>query len=198
LEQSVSGGEESLSTEALQFLRTGVTPTLNKVKDRANTLLRESRGDFDREIPGDQRTLSPSDYGFHNALRRPDGRLMFLDFEYFGWDDPAKMISDFLLHPAMALSTVHKRQFLESACADLDPSSGRLEARVLAVYPLWALKWILILLNEFVPELRRRRQFAGSGDGGHEIRMRQLGAARRLLSHVESCLAVNRIEGLIT
>ena len=38
------------------------------------------------ELAVDHRTLSPSDFGFHNALRRSDGRLAFLDFEYFGWD----------------------------------------------------------------------------------------------------------------
>ncbi len=41
------------------------------------------------------RTLSPSDFGFHNALRRPDGTLCFLDFEYFGWDDPVKLVVGF-------------------------------------------------------------------------------------------------------
>src|SRR5207248_1561644 len=51
------------------------------------------------EISLEARTLSPSDFGFHNALRRPNGQLAFLDLEYFGWDDPAKTICDFLLHP---------------------------------------------------------------------------------------------------
>jgi hypothetical protein len=63
------------------------------------------------ELPADQRTLSPSDFGFHNALRRPDGQLVFLDFEYFGWDDPAKMVADFLLHPGMGLAEPLKRRF---------------------------------------------------------------------------------------
>jgi hypothetical protein len=42
--------------------------------------LGRSSAPFDREIPRTERTLSPSDYGFHNALRRPDGTLVFLDF----------------------------------------------------------------------------------------------------------------------
>ena len=60
-----------------------------------------AKAPVEAELPVEQRTLSPSDFGFHNALRRPDGRVVFLDLEYFGWDDPAKMISDFLLHPAL-------------------------------------------------------------------------------------------------
>src|ERR1700680_1391707 len=41
---------------------------------------------FDAELPQEWRSLVPSDFGFHNSLRRPDGSLAFLDFEYFGWD----------------------------------------------------------------------------------------------------------------
>lgn len=54
-------------------------------------------------------TLSPSDFGLHNALVREDGSFVFLDFEYFGRDDPAKMVADFMLHPAMGLSSEGRR-----------------------------------------------------------------------------------------
>lgn len=36
-----------------------------------------------------QRTLSPADHGFQNTLVR-NGQLVFLDFEYAGWDDQAQ------------------------------------------------------------------------------------------------------------
>jgi hypothetical protein len=60
--------------------------------------------DFDAELAEEMRTLSPSDFGFHNAIRKTDGTLCFIDFEYFGWDDPVKLTADFLHHPGMALS----------------------------------------------------------------------------------------------
>ena len=43
--------------------------------------------------------ISPSDFGFHNTLVRPDGELQFLDFEYAGFDDPAKLVGDFYACP---------------------------------------------------------------------------------------------------
>ena len=49
------------------------------------------------------RVLSPSDFGLHNALRGPDGQLRFVDFEYFGWDDPVKLVSDTAIHPGSDL-----------------------------------------------------------------------------------------------
>src|SRR5258708_29751946 len=40
-------------------------------------------------------------FGFHNALLRPSQELCFLDFEYAGHDDPAKMVGDFFSQPAI-------------------------------------------------------------------------------------------------
>ena len=57
-----------------------------------------------RRIDPSRRTLSPSDFGFHNARRRADHSLIFFDFEYFGWDDPVKPVCDFVLHPGMTMS----------------------------------------------------------------------------------------------
>ena len=59
--------------------------------------------DFGAELPQEWRSLVPSDFGFHNSLRRSDGSLAFVDFEYFGWDDPVKLTADILLHPGRTL-----------------------------------------------------------------------------------------------
>ena len=132
-------------------------------------------------IEPEHRTLSPSDFGFHNALRRPDGRIVFFDFEYFGWDDPAKMVVDFLLHPGMDLSGGLKQRFLASMLGGLRDDPG-LEARVELVYPLFALKWCLILLNEFLPKHMERRALA-SAEPVDVVRLRslQLSKARRII-----------------
>ena len=42
--------------------------------------------------------LSPSDFGFHNILSHHNN-LYYIDFEYAGWDDPYKLIADFILNP---------------------------------------------------------------------------------------------------
>lgn len=136
------------------------------------------------ELETANRTLSPSDFGFHNALKQEDGRLVFLDFEYFGWDDPAKMVSDFLLHPAMTLSSSLKIRFLEGVLQGMDSDQG-LRARIETVYPLFGLKWCLILLNEFLPEsLNRRRHSSGADLDQAELQQRQLEKSRQMLQQV--------------
>jgi thiamine kinase-like enzyme len=143
----------------------------------------QARGiDPTQEVSIEARTLSPSDFGFHNMLRRPNGQLAFLDFEYFGWDDPAKTIADFLLHPGMQLPAELKQQFFADALAVFS-GCPNIEARVRAVYPLFALKWSTILLNEFTLDHMPRRSFA-VGASGVWSQTAQLEKARRLLGQV--------------
>ncbi|MBZ5557442.1 MAG: aminoglycoside phosphotransferase family protein [Acidobacteriia bacterium] len=140
--------------------------------------------DLRRPLARGLRTLSPSDFGFHNARRRPDGSLVFLDFEYFGWDDPAKMVADFLLHPAMTLPEPLRRRFVDGVVRSFrgDPALRR---RVEVVWGLYGLKWCLILLNEFVPRDLSRRRFAAARPARADVaRRRQLRKAERLLATV--------------
>ncbi|MEQ8319685.1 MAG: phosphotransferase [Rhodospirillales bacterium] len=113
--------------------------------------------EFDQNLPLTQQTLSPSDFGFHNALRNRAGDLVFIDFEYFGWDDPAKLTADFLLHPGFHIDELQKRRFCKAAhelFLNDDPDFG---ARLRALYPLYALRWAMIMLNPFLPEWQSRR-----------------------------------------
>lgn len=136
----------------------------------------------DGNLPPPLRTLSPSDFGFHNALRRPDGRLVFLDFEYFGWDDPVKLTADTLLHPGMMLTDAAKRRFADGALAlygARDPGFG---GRLAQLMPLYALRWCMIVLNEFLPERWEHRVRAGEAADRPAVLDRQLTKARGLLT----------------
>ncbi len=140
---------------------------------------------FDEDIPFSKRTLSPSDFGFHNALWRSD-RIVFLDFEYFGWDDPAKMTVDFLLHPALPMQINHalKNKFVRGL-VDHFKEIRDLEDRIQIVYPLFAMKWIMIILNEFLPADLLRRQFAEKdAQDKNAIQVKQLEKGQRLLGRL--------------
>jgi Phosphotransferase enzyme family len=172
--------ERTASREPLlaHFLEEEVIPFRKTAEQWCRDFCREHGIDPESEISIDARALSPSDFGFHNTLRRRDGRLAFLDFEYFGWDDPAKTISDFLLHPGMELPLALKQQFFAGAISVFS-ASPKIEARVRAAYPLFGLKWTTILLNEFTLDHGPRRSFAvGAGSWGPTA---QLEKARRLL-----------------
>ena len=131
----------------------------------------------------DERILSPSDFGFHNALKSPSG-LVWLDFEYFGWDDPAKTMTDFVLHPAMKIDVDARRSFWVGACGSLS-RGGNLAARAKLLYPLHGVKWCLIILNEFLHDGEERR-LGASGEKvvARTLRLGQFSKARQLLRTV--------------
>jgi hypothetical protein len=178
-------GPETAPHQTLgDFLAGEFTPLLDQVTRWSESHLRDTGVSFPMELSWPQRTLSPSDFGFHNALRQRDGRIIFLDFEYFGWDDPAKMIADFLLHPAMDLAPGLKRKFVSAVLRRFAEFPG-LRGRVESVYPLFGLKWCLIMLNEFLPNELLRRQFASAaGAERSALQRQQLAKARELLNRI--------------
>lgn len=162
------------------FLVAELEPTWALVASRFRDLAGVT---FAEELCRERMMLSPSDFGFHNALRC-DGGLVFLDFEHFGWDDPAKLVCDVVLHPAMGLSPALGECFLagmEAVTAD-----GDLRRRVRALMPVLGVKWCTILLNEFVRADLQRRQFALGQSSPAHLRAAQLNKARRMLERTRS------------
>lgn len=135
-------------------------------------------------IPREHWILSPSDFGFHNALRRPSGRLCFVDFEYAGWDDPSKTLADFFLQPAIPPPrTRYEDVFRVINNAAGNPPAFRERARLL--HPVFGIKWCCILLNEFLPLDATRRGYAQPHVNPAERREQQLRRLSLLLDELE-------------
>ena len=94
---------------------------------------------------------------------------------------------DFLLHPGMMLDDRLKRRFVTCAQAGFADVPA-LAARTRIVYPLFGLKWALILLNDFLPE-----RFVPAA---RERRATQLGKAQALLGRLAGEYANNPFHGL--
>jgi len=110
------------------------------------------------DLPSSMQILSPSDFGFHNALLK-DNKLYFLDFEYFGRDDPVKLMSDFIWHPGMSLSNSQKNIWLKGVF-EIFKKDPNIHVRFHAAWPLYGLRWSLILLNEFLKDGWQKRVYA--------------------------------------
>jgi hypothetical protein len=133
------------------------------------------------ELPPDQRCLSPSDFGFHNALQAADGSIVFLDFEYAGWDDPARMAADFFAQIAVPVPPVHLDHFL-AACLAPFPGAADLSLRARLLRPVYQVKWCCIALAVFLPTSLARRLFADSrAEIGH-LKQAQLFKAQQILN----------------
>ena len=136
-------------------------------------------GSTERALSRANQTLSPSDFGTHNALRTSGG-LAFIDFEYFGWDDPVKLVADVMWHPGMALAPAARQKFFAGAAEVYKVDSGFL-SRFEREAPLYGLRWALIVLGEFLPEVWQRRLAAGAAADAPAARARQLAKAAALV-----------------
>jgi len=170
-------------TSLFDFLDGTFVPAFERMLATSRAQLSRAGISFAEALEAERRSLIPADFGFHNCLRRSDGTLCFVDFEYFGWDDPVKLTEDFLLHPGMTLTPAMRRHLRAGAkrCYGSDPTFGD---RLKALQPLFGLRWVLILLNEFLPERWEQRVNAGASTSWEEAKAWQLGKARSLLARL--------------
>lgn len=138
-----------------------VTTTLEeKYQTLAEQLI--SHSEFNTLISEDERILSPSDFGLHNILIDDNGECHFIDFEYAGWDDPAKTLADFFAQPRQSVPNELYITMRETL-AGLIPPKHRdfFYQRVPITDRIIRLKWCYIILNQIHPKEKKRREFAG-------------------------------------
>jgi hypothetical protein len=172
-------------TDCHAFLTRDFAPALARMLALARARMQAAGLDFEAELPQERHSLIPADFGFHNSLRRQDGSLAFVDFEYFGWDDPVKLTADVLLHPGLSLALPQYRRF-RSVAERLYGGDLTFGPRLDALLPLFGLRWVLILLNEFLPDRWQRRVMAGAAEDWGQAKTRQLGKARALLARISA------------
>jgi thiamine kinase-like enzyme len=163
-----------------EFLVKEFSPVFKSVQKQAIKLCNDAHISLSKPLIKKFRTLSPSDFGFHNCLRINNTQLVFLDFEYFGWDDPVKMISDFVLHPRNTIRHTLKQHFIDLMIQEFKGDQN-IRMRLQTYCPLYALKWCTILLNEFIEADLSRREFAKGKLNHDHTKKQQLMKARKML-----------------
>lgn len=135
-------------------------------------------------LPQAKRCISPSDFGFHNALLESTEELYFIDFEYAGWDDPAKMAADFFCQPQVPVDRGFLERFLTIAMA-FSKYSDELITRAKLLLPIYQMKWCCIVMNEFLTEAASRRRFANPDINELDRKHLQLDKAKRMFDSIQ-------------
>lgn len=102
--------------------------------------------------------VSPSDYGFHNAIRSTNG-VVFIDFEFAGWDDPVKTCIDFVLQQRVPIPL----GFMDVASRFFPGKEKNMNNRIIAMAEILRLKWLCIILGVLNPVKLTR--MVGDGHG---------------------------------
>ena len=142
--------------EAKNFINTQMVPFSEKILKKLNKSY--SSKFLDSHINENEKIISPSDFGLHNLLKNKN-EIYFLDFEYSGWDDPAKLICDFRCNPENKISKSSFKLFIDKTFKNLDYKN--LYERVKILLPIYRIIWNSIILNEFLHIDSQRRKFAG-------------------------------------
>lgn len=137
------------SNSIIEKLHTTFNITNERVKKHLN-----NSDHLDRIIQ-DSFFVSPGDFGFHNAIMKRNS-IIFLDFEYSGWDDPAKIIIDFFLQPRVPISENEESfsKFIEVFTQYTEKQ--KLLERIRILRPILCIKWMTIIVSFLNPE----REFA--------------------------------------
>ena len=181
--KTISVGNQ-LDVAARSFVETDLVDTWTRVLAEARRSAAAARLKFDVPLDAANRCLSPSDFGFHNALLANDGRLRFIDFEYAGWDDPSKLVCDFFCQPAVSAPIGAFQRFAHAVAAEL-PDPELHIARATLLFPVYRVKWVCIMLNEFLPVGSSRRTFSTAAEL-ESRKLNQLAKARAALAAIDS------------
>ncbi|MEM7503751.1 MAG: phosphotransferase [Pseudomonadota bacterium] len=159
---------------------------LAKLQDTVSDPLAELGFALDSELRAEERCLSPSDFGFHNAMRTADGTLVFIDFEYAGWDDPAKLWADIFYQPRLPVDRKFESLFLEAVLAHIAPERVDMHAkRARMLRPLFGIKWCCIILNPLLPGWGERRFDGAELNRLRDERVRRADAALTYLKTID-------------
>ena len=146
----------SIVQEARNFTVTRLIPALDSAVNRARSLI--APDSLHQPLSPQEFVVSPSDFGFHNALRTRDG-MVYVDFEYAGRDDPVKTVCDFVCQPEIPV----EEDSLETMVSALETfDTKKILQRAKALLPLHRIKWCCILLNDFIALHALRREFSCS------------------------------------
>ena len=126
----------------------------NILKDKTYEFLKEnpSQNTIDESFL----ILSPSDFGFHNVITSR-GISFFIDFEFSGWDDPAKLYCDIILQPQIPVPekfySLIKKEIINEAY------SKKYENRIAILYDILSFKWHIIKYSFLNPRKYLNNQF---------------------------------------
>lgn len=143
--------------------------------------------DLDSPFHQSEARLNPMDFSLFSVLFRPNTKPCFVDFEYFGWDDPIHIIADFIQHdrtqgisPAqrsLILAEYRRRSDLPDATLD------RLPVTIAILGAVWAARHLIFLTDE---KLKPRQFAAGDQFDRQGYTEEQLGKLENRLDLLES------------
>ena len=141
------------SKKIYNFLKRQIIPEFKIIKSNIKNSFTKSQ--IKKKLNNNKLILSPSDFGFHNIITQ-DNQIYFIDFEYAGWDDPRKLLCDFILNPDYSILKKDKIFFLTNFDQIFKTKiSNSDEFRVILKFHF--LKWVCMIINQINLKFSKKR-----------------------------------------
>ncbi|MDM8535854.1 phosphotransferase [Desulfobacterales bacterium HSG17] len=151
---------DTIDKQALSLIVQKLVPGFVNQKQKIIQNAKKRGYTLNQPIENHEKIISPSDFGFHNAMIKK-GQVCFFDFEYAGWDDPVKLICDFFSQPDYYMPDTRLEQFimgLRQVFSKNIIQTMLWKTRMLM--KIYQIKWCCIILNDFLKDAGERRKFA--------------------------------------
>jgi hypothetical protein len=181
LENTVNNQLEEISASNIVNL---IRTAFEQIKSSIFLFAHQNSVNIDLDIQINERVISPSDFGFHNCLIKENKDLIFFDFEYSGWDDPAKVTGDFFSQLQVPVSEKYFDTFVNIAFDSLT-NKKELITRCKLLLPLYKIKWACIAMNIFIPINLERRLFSNPNLDIKKYKTEQIQKAKNILNKIQ-------------
>ena len=124
----------------------------------------------------------PADFSLQNVLFQAEtNRVWVIDFEYAGRDDSARWLADWVWHPGQQLTGEQIEQIEGFFIEKLKDADKLFEQRYAFLKQACGLRWLLIMLNCFLPDYREQRPWlAKTAADWQQMEAKQLAQAEVL------------------
>ena len=172
--------EDIIASDIVNLIRT----EFEQIKRSIILFALQNNINIELDIQINDRVISPSDFGFHNCLIKENKDLIFFDFEYSGWDDPAKVTGDFFSQLQVPVSEKYFDTFVNIAFDSLT-NQKELITRCKLLLPLYKIKWACIAMNIFIPINLDRRLFSNPNLDIKNYKTEQIQKAKNILNKIQ-------------
>lgn len=170
---------EKVNAENKRFLYKDIAPFVKKLV--VDFRKKYSKEELSKELPLDQQRLNLGDFGIHNVLIS-ENKYVFLDFEYFGREDPVKELLGFLHHDKhLKISNDLKKKFVENYLRKTNAPAS-LEERMYAADPMKGATFLLVYLN--VLKSKYLEQLRGQGADIESVVQERIAKAKYKLENI--------------
>jgi len=139
--------ECSKTLNEIQSFLKSVYSLWNKLKIQIEDAYIKKYYDITKHFSHSELCVSPSDFGMHNSIYN-DKKFYFIDFEYAGMDDPAKMICDFFHQPQFKIELGFYDKFVDKSLQSFSvEDKDKIVYRSKLMFFAYSIKWISITLN---------------------------------------------------